>query len=244
MLSAKKKKSSEGSLKCQPALWPWLQEALQGPQERRWPLEAECCSVQPAVCVENADSNQRDREKPSGRGAAGGGPGRASADSVQHRAPGLGVKTLHAWACHVCLCVWRVCCTRASFPSMPVEGPGWCWSPLLRLLRGCCPCLPLTLWASVGSSVEWVLTSSKIGVPAWELQIPAPDFRAGLDPGTHQKPLQVKRECVTKQGSVLECRSQGSPFPRRSPPGLEYRWLPLRSILGENCRWFGRGHLT
>ena len=56
----------------------------------------------------------------------------------------------------------------------------------------------------MGSSVEWVLTSSKIGVPACELQIRAPDFRAGLDPETCQKPLQVKRECVTKQGSVLD----------------------------------------
>lgn len=149
-----------------------------------------------------------------------------------------------------CLSVPRVpvcvaCVLHACFLSIDASGgPGVVWSPLLRLLPGCCPCLPLTLWASVGSSVECVLTSSKIGVPAWELQIPAPDFRAGLDPGTRQKPLQVKRECVTKQGSVLECTSQGSPFPRRSPPGLEYRWLPLQSILGENCRWFGRGHLT
>ena len=65
-----------------------------------------------------------------------------------------------------CLSVPRVpvcvaCVLHACFLSIDASGgPGVVWSPLLRLLPGCCPCLPLTLWASVGSSVECVLTSS------------------------------------------------------------------------------------
>ena len=40
------------------------------------------------------------------------------------------------------VCVWRVCCTCASFPPVPVEGLGQVLvSPLLRRLRGCCPFL-------------------------------------------------------------------------------------------------------
>lgn len=160
-------------------------------------------------------------------------------------APRLGMKASSACACHVCPRVCGVCAARV-LPFCPRQwrARGGAGPPLLRLLQGRWPFLPLTLWASVGLSIDWVLTSSEIGVPACELQVPAPDSRAGLDPGPRQKPLQVKRECVAKQGSVSECRSRGSPFSRCSPPGLEYRWLLLWSILGENCQWFGRGHLT
>ena len=42
-----------------------------------------------------------------------------------------------------CVCVWRVCCTRAYFQTMPVKGLRQVLvSPLLRRLRGCCPFLP------------------------------------------------------------------------------------------------------
>ena len=43
----------------------------------------------------------------------------------------------------------------------------------------------------------------------------------------------MKHKCVPGQGSVFECRSQGSVSPRRSPLGVEYRWLLfLQKIVG------------